>query len=95
MSPSRSWKLFFSLAILGTGLMTAVWLYRDAEKPETTSQWTMPEAAPPVSDNVKDPFPQPKKVLNPEEIRTGKWGPETTPPAAKNETPGTVDKQDL
>ena len=94
MSPSRFWKLFFILAILGIGLVTAAWLYPDAEKSETTSQWAMPEAALPVSDNVKDPFPQPKKVLTPEEIRTGKWGPETTPPSEKSETPDTVDKQD-
>lgn len=93
MSPRRPWKLYL-LAILGTGLVTAVWFYSDAEKPDTTSQWAMPETAPPVSGNVKDPFPQPKKVLTPEEIRTGKWGPETTPSAEKSETPKTVNKQD-
>lgn len=94
MSPRRPWKLYV-LAVFCIGLVAAIWLYRDDKKPDAVSQWAMPETAPPVSGNVKDPFPQPKKVLTPEDIRAGKWGPETTPPSEKSETPDTVDKQDL
>ena len=91
MSPRRPWKLYL-LALLGIGLVAAVWFYRGNEKPDSASQWAMPEAAP--TGNVKDPFPTPKKVLTPEEIRTGKWGPETSTPPEPEKAPDEPEQQD-
>ncbi len=76
MSARRPWKLYL-LALLGIGLVAAVWFYRGGEKSDNSSQWAMPET-PASTGNVKDPFPQTRKVLTPEEIRNGEWGPETS-----------------
>ncbi len=74
MSARRPWKLYL-LAILAIGLVAAIGFTSKSEKQETTSQWAMPEAASPnKTGNAKDPFPQQKKVLTPEEIRNGNWG---------------------
>lgn len=80
MSARRPWKLIL-LCVVGIGLVAAIGLTRKSEKQENTSQWAMPEAvAPATNGNIKDPFPQPKKVLTPEEIRSGHWGNEPSPP---------------
>ena len=85
MSARRPWKLYL-LAMLGIGLVAAIGVTRDSDKLETTSQWAMPKAVPAAtSGNVKDPFPQLKKVLTPEEIRSGHWGNEEAS-AAEAET---------
>jgi hypothetical protein len=87
MSARRPWK-FVLLAVVGIGLVVAIWLTRKSEKQEDTSQWAMPEAVTPAtSGNVKDPFPKLKKVLTPEEIRNGHWGNEETPAAGAEPAP--------
>ncbi|MGH8108932.1 MAG: hypothetical protein ACREO1_09500 [Arenimonas sp.] len=88
MTPRRPWKMIL-LSVIGLAMVAAIWLWQDAHKQPEASQWSMPETAP-TGKPAQPPFPEPKKVLTPEEIRSGHW--ESEPPKPVDEAAKPEDK---